>query len=194
MGLGFGIGNASKAAVLTWQAFQHFRRQAGDGHRLPKALQRGQARLAHGGGLIEMPPLQVVAHRLDAIFQRVAFVFNTPQPVIAGATIALAMAGGIHQGGEAFRGPAVHPGLARLPPHHQRQGRQPRQGRLQRVRRHHTRQQPRQPRRCQRQIGYRQLQQHRVVAALAGDRQQFLQQHIARPQGQGLLHTLVEAG
>ena len=194
MGTGFSIGKASKAAVRARKAFQHFRRQGGDGHRLTEALQRRQAPLGHTGGLIEMPTLQVVAHGFEAILQRLAFVFNAPHPVVAGAAVALAMAGGLHQCGEAFRSPAVDPGLALLPPHHQRQGRQPRQGRLHGARLHHARQHPRQPRRRQRQIGHRQLQQHRVVAALAGDRQQFLQQHIANPQGQGLLQPLVETG
>ena len=194
MGLCFGIGKAGKAAVLTRQAFQHLRRQGGDGHRLPKARQCRQAPLRHLGGGIKMPPPQVIAHGLQAILQSVAFVFDPPPPVVARTAMALAMAGGLHQGGEAFRAPAVHPGLALLPPHHQRKSRQPRQGRLHGTRLHHASQHPRQPHRRHRQVGHRQLQQHRVVAALAGDRQQFGQQHIPRPQDQRLLQPLIEAG
>ena len=194
MGTGFSIGNANKAAVPTREGFQHFRRQGGDGHRLTEALQRRQAPLGHTGSLVEMPPPQVIAHGLQAILQCVAFVFDAPHSVVAGAAVTLAMAGGLHQGGEAFRSPAVDPGLALLPAHHQRQGRQPCQGRLHGARLHHARQHPRQPRRRQRQVGHRQLQQHRVVAALAGDRQQFLQQHIPRPQGQRLRQPLLQGG
>ena len=194
MGPGFGISNRVKPAVVHRQGFQHFRRQVGRADRLPRPLQRGKTRLPHGGGLIELAPAQVVAHSLDAIRQIARLVLNAPDPVIASAAAALRELSGLTPPREALGGPAVHPHLTLAQPHDQREGRQTLQGRPHRRSLHHASQHPRQPLRRQRQVGHRQLQQHPVVAALAGDRQQFLQQHIPRPQGQRLRQPLFQGG
>ena len=194
MGTGFSISDRAKPAVIRRQGFQHFRRQVGAADRLPKARQRGKTPLPLGSGLIELAPAQVVAHGLDAIRQIARLVLNAPEPVVASAAAALRELFGLSPPREALGGPAVHPHLPLAQPHHQREGGQTLQGRPHRRRLHHTRQHPGQPLRRQRQVGHRQLQQHPVVAALAGDRQQFLQQHIPRPQGQRLRQPLLQGG
>ena len=192
MGTGLRVRDPGEAAVLQWQGVEHLSGQAGDGQGLALFLQLLQAALGHDRRLVELPALQVIAQGLDAVRQGVALVLDPPEPVVAGPAAALRQLARRAPLRQALGGPAVHPGLAFAVAHHQREGREALQRRPHRGGLQLRRQHPRQPLGRQRQVGHRQLQQHRLVAPLAGDRQQLFQQHIPQPQRHRLPQPLLQ--